>query len=449
MTANHRFHPRISRRGVLAGLGAAAALAPFLPMRLSRAEEAPPVKRLILLFSGNGTIPSEWEPDGQGADFTLRKILTPLAAHKDDLIVVKGLKMIGGGAGSNHMQGSGKLWTGTNLLDGDEFSGGGGAKSGWGGGISIDQHIVKETAPPTQYSSLELGVRTGDADVRSRQSYRGANDPVPPKDNPYDVFDRLFGGLVADPAELAALRSRRKSVLDAVLADLEVMKLRHGAADRAKVEQHLERLRTVEARLTEDQQYAGACEAPTLTQGVDWKSEAAFPKVSRLMLDQLVMALTCDMTRVATLAWGRATSMQKYPWLDINEAHHDISHKDDTTTTVKDKLVKINAWHAGELAYLIDQLKAVPDGDGTLFDSTLIVWGNELGRGSNHSMKNIPFVLAGSAGGVFKTGRYHDVGEVAHNRLLVSIGRAFGLDELETFGGADDGTGGLDVLTTG
>lgn len=447
-TRTHRSQPTLSRRRLLAGLGGAALL-PLLPVTEAQAEDRGPIKRLILLFSPCGTIPSAWEPTGGKQNFTLGKILEPLEPHRPDLIILKGLKILSGGPGSNHMQGSGKLWTGCKLSEGDKFMAADGELTGWAGGPSIDQHILQKLQPDTPFRSLELGVRTGSADVRSRQCYRGKDDPLPPEDSPYKVFSRLFGSFGADQAALAKQRARRKSVLDLVSGELGAMTARHGAADRHKLEQHLEHVRAIEKRLTEDHEYSAECTAPVLPKDVQFANANAFPKVSRMQIDLMVMAMTCDMLRFASLAWARAISQQKYPWLDIPATHHDLSHRGDGDADAVAKLTKINAWHAGEVAYLIDRLKAIPEGDGTLFDSTLIVWGNELGKGNNHSLRGIPFVLAGNAGGAFKTGRFHKFSDQPHNRLLVEIGRAFGLAELNAFGDLDDGSGGLDVLTTG
>lgn len=439
----------LSRRALLSRFGSAAVLAPLLPVTTAQAEGRAAIKRLVLLFSPNGTIPSKWEPTGTKKNFTLGEILAPLEPHHEDLIIIKGLRLLPGGPGSNHMQGSGKLWTGSKLLPGKEFTSTGGSTSGWGGGPSIDQLIVDRTKPGTTFRSLELGVRTGNADVRSRQCYRAANEPLPPEDSPYKVFTRLFGDFGADTAELEKLFQRRRSVLDHVGAELDAMKALHGAEDRHKLEQHHEHVRTIEKRLTQDHDYAAACVAPDLPEGVAYQNQGAWQKVSRMQIDLMVMALTCDMMRVASLAWGRSISQQKYPFINVPDAHHDLSHKGDGDASAVAKLVKINAWHAGEMKYLIDQLKQIPEADGTLFDNSLVVWGNELGKGNNHSHRDLPFVLAGSAGGALKTGRFHKFPDQPHNRLLVQIGRALGVADLGSFGDLDDGSGGLDALVTG
>jgi hypothetical protein len=166
--------------------------------------------------------------------------------------------------------------------------------------------------------------------------------------------------------------------------------------------------------------------------------------VSRLQIDMMVMALACDLTRVSSMLWARAGSNVRYTWLGLDTEHHSIAH--DSTTPARDQIAAINTWHAGELAYLLDALKAVPEGDGTMLDNTLVVWGNELADGYSHAQQPIPLVLAGKAGGVLQTGRYIDYGESRHNRLLVSICNLMGLPEVTSFGTLDDGSGPLSDL---
>jgi hypothetical protein len=172
-----------------------------------------------------------------------------------------------------------------------------------------------------------------------------------------------------------------------------------------------------------------------------------FQEVSRLQIDLMVMALTCDMTRVASLLWTSATSNQTYPFLGFIDKHHELSHEGDSNTTAQNKLTDINTFYAGELAYLMQKLEAVPEGQGTMLDNTLIVWGNELGKGNSHSHHPIPIVLAGGAQGYFRMGRSMTVGDIIHNRLLVSLCHYMGLTDQETFGNLDAGNGPLNGLT--
>jgi hypothetical protein len=434
---------RLGRRAFL-GLGAAAAVSQFFPLSQSRAEDGGFPRRLVLLFSPNGTIYENWKPSGSGDAFTLKTILAPLEPFKDKLLIADGLRYAKGGAGNAHMQGPGKIWTGSALLAGDEFSGGGGATSGWGGGISIDQHIVNELSPPTKFGSLEFGVQTGSAQIRSRMSYAGSNQPIPPEDDPKAMYDRLFGDFGKDQAELEAARAERKSVIALLEKQLAVLGPRYGKDDALKIEAHLDALNEIEKRLDSSGVYPEAC-VPPVVGDFDVQANDNFPAVTKAQLDLLAMSLTCDMTRVASLMWNTATSGKRFTWLDIAEGHHDLSHEGDTNTTARTKLTKINTWYAQQVAYLMEKLDSVPEGDGTLLDNTLIVWGNELGKGNVHSHHPIPFVLAGGAAGHFQMGRSLDFGDTPHNRLLVSLCDYMGVSVTD-FGDLDPGTGKLQGL---
>ena len=173
-----------------------------------------------------------------------------------------------------------------------------------------------------------------------------------------------------------------------------------------------------------------------------------FAAIGALQIDLMVMALACDITRVASLQWSRALSATRFSWLPspITEGHHDLSHRGDDDASAVDKLTRINQWYASQLARLIAKLKAVPEGDGTLFDHTLILWCNELGKGNTHSRVNAPYVLAGSAGGALATGRFLTFeGDVPHNNLLLAILQLMGLPDT-TFGNPDWCTGPLPGL---
>jgi hypothetical protein len=133
--------------------------------------------------------------------------------------------------------------------------------------------------------------------------------------------------------------------------------------------------------------------------------------------------------------WANADSWQYYPWIGINEEHHELSHSGDDDTANNDKLVKINSWHAEQVAYVLDKLAAVPEANGgSMLDNTVLLWGNELGAGNTHTYKDIPWLLAGGAGGYFKMGRYLNLKDTPHNNLLVSICNAMGLSDVKTFG---------------
>jgi hypothetical protein len=447
MSSRKRFNPNFSRRAFLGTLGASGVLVPFLPM-LDRELEAAPGDfplRLILLFSANGTLHENWVPSGSESDFTLGPILSPLEPYKDRMVVLDGLEVSRDGPGDGHQKGMGILWTGSRLLEGTEFAGGDGSSAGWGGGISIDQHIAQTVGAETPYQSLEFGVQTQGASVWSRMCYAGGDQPLAPEDNPQAMFDRLFADYDVDASELERLKAQRQSVIDLVKGDLDSLLLRHGSAnDKLKIEAHLESIRAIEMR---NQAEVPACEIPAAPGALDHQANDNFPMVSQLQSNILAMSLTCGLTRVASLQWSASVSGVRHTWAGVPEGHHDLSHLGDGDPSMIDKITLVNTWYAEQVKYLMDALALIPEGDGTVLDNTLIVWGNELSRGNSHGNQPVPFVLLGGGGGRIQMGRYLQYDAVRHNRLLVSLCHAMGMDEQQTFGDTDTGAGGLPGLT--
>jgi hypothetical protein len=448
---SHRMLRALSRRTILRGAGGAAIALPWLEaMQPRRAQAATaPVKRFIVMFSANGTIPSAWTPTQLGpseTDFALSPILSPLEAHKSDLVVISGLDQKGGG-GDGHQNGMGGMLTGQ-MLNSGPFAGVGAAPAGWPTGPSVDQRIADGLAVPTKLRSLELGVQVGAADNWGRMIYRAANQPLPPDDNPASVYERVFSDLHTDPAVLARLRRRRQSILDGVGTQLTRTSARLGAADRQRLDAHLTAVREVETRLTTDLVVNNpACHDPTIA-SVPAAANDSFPAVGGLQLDLMVMALACDITRVASMQWSRSVSQTRFTWLNVTEAHHELSHRPDSDPGAVSALTNINTWYAQQFAGLIARLKATSDGaGGTLFDNTLLLWCNELAKGNTHGRLGAPYVLAGNAGGALRTGRFlrYDGQGVPHNNLLVSILNAMGVPD-RTFGKSDWCTGPLPNL---
>ena len=298
----------LSRRTILRGAGGAAIALPWLEAMAPRRAlaAAAPARRFIVMFSPNGTIPSAWTPTpGTGeTDFTLSPILAPLEAHKANLVVISGLEQKGGG-GDGHQNGIGGMLTGQTLNAGP-FAGVGAPPAGWPTGPSIDQRIAEVLAVPTKLRSLELGVQVGAADNWGRMIYRAANQPLPPDDDPASVYARVFADLHTDPAVLARLRRRRKSILDGVGAQFSRTSARLGSSDRQRLDAHLTAVREIETRLTTDLVVNNpSCHDPTITP-VSATANDAFPAVGALQLDLMVMALACDITRVASMQWSRS-----------------------------------------------------------------------------------------------------------------------------------------------
>ena len=429
-----------TRRQFLRHLGVSAATMPFLAGLPSLTGAPLPQKRqrVIIMFSPNGTLPNEFWPEQSATDFVLKPIMQPLEPFKDRTLVLNGVFNKIRGDGDSHMRGMSCLLTGSELLPGN-IRGGGGSPAGWAGGISIDQEIKNflQSRPDkrTRFGSLEFGVAVPDrADPWTRMSYAGANQPIAPVDNPYQMFGKLYGKMKD--------RDSLVSVLDDVRDDLKRVSAKLSARDKALLDQHVTLVRNLEQELKRNDADAKLPHPmPELDPSVELVNDNT-PQISRMQIDLLVNSLANDMTRVATLQYMRSVGQAQMRWLGIQEGHHTLSHEPDTNQDAHDKLQKINTWFCGELAYLAKRLAETPEptGDGSMLDHTLIVWTNELGKGNSHTLDNIPCVIVGGAPG-FKMGRSLKLDKVAHNRLWLSLAHAMG-HELKTFGKAELCEGG-------
>ena len=431
----------LNRRQFLRHLGVSSAALPFLAGLPSlRGATAPQRRqRVIIMFSPNGTLPKEFWPDQAATDFALSPILQPLAPFKDRTLVLNGVCNKIHGDGDNHMRGMSCLLTANELLPGN-IRGGGGNPAGWASSISIDQEIKNflqsQQSTRTRFGSLEFGVAIPDrADPWTRMSYAGANQPIAPIDNPYQMFGKLYGKMKD--------RDSLVSVLDDVSDDLTRVSAKLSARDKALLEQHVTIVRNVEQELQRPDASAKlAHPMPELDPSVELVNDNT-PQISRMQIDLLVNALANDMTRVATLQYMRSVGQAQMRWLGVEEGHHSLSHEPDSNKDAHDKLRKINTWFAGELAYLAKRLAETPEpaGEGSMLDHTLIVWTNELGKGNTHTLDNIPMVMIGGAPG-FKMGRALHVDKIPHNRLWLALAHAMGHEQLTTFGKAELCEGG-------
>ena len=341
------------------------------------------------------------------------------------------------------MKGMGHMLTGIELLAGDTM-GGAGTPAGFAGGISIDQRIAADIGMNTRFPSLEFGVMVQSSDVWSRMIYSGANQPLPPMEDPVAAFSRIFSGSTLSAAQAAILLKRRQSVLDYVQGSLGGLAGRVGADDKVRVEQHLNSVQQIEKQLLAQ---TGACSAPTVTT-IDLKQVANYPAIGKTQMDLLIASLACDQTRIASLQWSRSVSDIPMPWLNISTGHHTLSHDADTDATAQASLVQINTWYAQQFAYLLQGLDNVIESDGTtLLDNTMVVWINELAKGNVHSHNPLPVVIGGGAGGALRTGRLVTYSPAqTHNNLLVSIANAMGTN-ISTFGNPAYCTGPLSNLS--
>jgi hypothetical protein len=441
---------QLSRRTVLRGAGVALALPLLEAMHPRRARAAGAIpKRFVTMFTPNGTIYPNWVPTGTETSFTLSPILAPLEPYHDDLVVVSGLYQQGGG-GDGHQSGIGGMLTGQSLNPGPFQGGANAGSAGWANGISVDQQIAATIGGGTSLPSLELGVEVGSADDWGRMVYGAPNQPLIPEENPSLAYQRLFAMKGATPDQLAALRARKKSILDAVRGQFQAVSTRLGSGDRARLDQHATALRDIETRLDAQATPGLACVdpgAPALPSSLT--DNDSYPAIGKLQMDILAVALACDLTRVASLQWSRSVSLTRFTWLSpsITDPHHDLSHKPDDDATSQDKLTRINTWYASQLAYLLEKLATAQETDGTrLLDATLVFWCNELGKGNTHSRQLAPYVLAGKAGGALRTGRFLTyTGDLPHNNLLVSMLQAMDVS-VTTFGKDEWCTGPLSGL---
>ncbi|MFM9031535.1 MAG: DUF1552 domain-containing protein, partial [Opitutaceae bacterium] len=410
----------LHRREFLRRAGLSAAVLPFITGLPSLALAAParPRQRLIVVFSPNGTIPSEFWPDATGREFALKRILAPLAPHRDRLLTLQGVSNRIRGDGDGHMRGMSCLLTAIELLPGN-IMGGSGQPAGWASGISIDQEIrnffqSKETTR-TRFGSLEFGVGVQDrADPWTRMSYAGSGQPVAPISDPYQMYEKLYGR--------SKDRESLRSVLDPLRGELSRVRGLVSAEDRRMLEEHETLVRQLERDLADGTGADFRHAPPELERGVAAEPNDQVPRLSRMQIDLLVNSLANDMARVATLQYTKSVGGARMNWLGITDGHHGLSHEPDSDAAAQEKLIKINEWFAGEVRYLADRLAATPEpgGGGSMLDHTLIVWTNELGKGNSHTLDNIPFVLLGGGFG-FGMGRALKFDKVPHNRLHLAL----------------------------
>lgn len=428
-----------NRRQFLRNLGVSSAAVPFLTglPSLSYSATKGRKQRMIVMFSPNGTIPvNYWSAPSD--DIVLNNILQPLEPYKQHLLQIKGVHNKVKGDGDRHMRGMSCLLTGIELFPGN-VQGGSDTPAGWAKGISIDQEIKNflqsKEDTRTQFGSLEFGVGVSDrADPWTRMSYAGANKPVAPTDDPYQMYRKLYG----------QVRERQDilSILDEVRQDLKNITGKVSSEDRQLLEQHTQLIHEMEKEFAAGKGKSSKDQAPELKEGITNQNDN-LPQLSRMQIDLLVNGFTNDFARVATLQYTKSVGQARMNWLNISDSHHTLSHKPDKDPDAVQKLTKINTWFAGELAYLVKRLSETPEPgtDGTLLDNTVIVWCNELGKGNNHTLDNIPFTLIG--GGLnFKTNRSLDLKGAPHNRLLLTLAHGFG-HHLETFGNPKLSQGGV------
>jgi hypothetical protein len=399
----------LPRRTFLKGIGTAVSLPLLDAMTPAFAAAKAPI-RLAFVYVPNGIVMNEWTPSTAGADFALTRILKPLEPHRRDLFVLSGLadyngNALGDGPG-DHARAGASFLTGVHCKKtmGADIQ----------NGISADQVAAVQLAGATRLPSLELGCEdsrtVGNCDsgyscaYTNSISWRGPTTPMPPEVNPRQAFERLFGtaDLSLDPATQARRARYRRSILDLVRDDTQKLVLQLGASDRRKLDEYLSAVREIERRIEgaerDQRELAPSIEKPD---GIP----IAFPEYAGLMFDLLAIAFQTDLTRVATLMVGREGSMRVYPEINIPDPHHPLTHHRNTPEWIE-KVTQINCLHVELFAAFIARLKAIPDGDGTLLDHSMIVYGSGLSDGNRHTHEDLPVLLAGRGDGSLRPGRH-------------------------------------------
>lgn len=448
--------PEFSRRRFLRGAGGATLALPALSLFQDQAfaQGTGVPKRLVIMFTPNGTLSEEWVSGGGESNFVLGSILEPLADIRDRLLILRKLDsdVAYTGPGDGHQTGMGCMLTGRRLLAGTQAGGNNtSAPAGLASGISIDQYIAQKiTGNTNAFDSLPLGIRTPDKlNSWSRMSFSGPGQAVTPYRKPLDVYNRiveLAGGNAARMAQSASgkrLEAKRRSTYSQVQSDLRRLQEYLAADDRVKLEQHLDHVARLEADLD---RVPRTCNLPESLRLQARNVRTDVPLISDAQRALAVHALACDLTRVVTLQFSGSVGTLKYTWLGLNRNHHELSHEVDSREDSHRSIAKIDRWHAEQFGKLIRDLESREAEDGkSLLDHTVVLWVNELARGSIHSRRDLSWLMAGNIDGYFKMGRSVDLKGRSNNDLFVTLLHGFGIDD-ETFGDPEFNEGPLSEL---
>jgi len=404
----------LSRRTVLRGIGASLAL-PLLdgmvPALTALGNTAAAgARRLGVIYTPNGMNMPRWLPKGEGSAFELSPTLEILAPFKEQLLVLSGFADKYGwpqadeGTG-DHARAAATFLTGVHIkkTEGADIQ----------GGISMDQIAAATLGKETQLASLELAIESveflGACDAgyscayANTISWRTPTTPMPMENDPRALFERLFGGSDTTDANARRARLRKeRSILDSVTDGVAGLQRGLGGRDRTKLDEYLDAIRDVERRIQRAEEQSTR-ELPVVEQPAG--IPPTFEEHARLMFDLLTLAYQTDMTRVSTFMLGKEVSVRAYPEIGVPDSHHPVSHHQNNPEQLA-KLGKINAFHVKQFAYFLERLRSTPDGDGSLLDHSMLLYGSGISDSNVHLHDNLPLVLAGGAGGRLKSGRH-------------------------------------------
>jgi hypothetical protein len=436
----------LDRRTLLRGMGAAVAL-PFLDAMLPSATAAPAaIRRAAFVYTANGIIMRDWTPAEEGSGFAFSKTLKPVEAYRDRLLVLTGLQQHNGealGDGPGDHARAGATWlTGVHpkKTQGADIQ----------NGVSVDQILAKQFGKETPLPSLELGLEdvrmAGGCDsgyscaYSNTLSWSSATTPLPYETNPRLAFERLFGdGESTDPAARAMRARENRSLLDFVLSDAQRLSPELGASDKRKMSDYLDSVREVERRIqTAEQQNAAIDGVPVLDRpdGVP----PTFEEHVQLMFDMITIAFQADLTRVVTMMYSREGGNRTYRSIGVPDAHHGLSHHQNNPEKME-KLQKIDQHHVEMLAYFLGKMQSAKDGDGSLLDHAVVLFGSSLSDSNRHLHDNLPLLLAGGAAGQIRGGRHLKYEKTPMTNLFVTMLEGMGVRE-EQMG---DSTGRLSL----
>ncbi len=441
---------KISRRTLLKGLGTAIALPsleammPALSLAASPTVKKAAPRRMAFFYVPNGIHMQDWIPTPEGADFELPDILKPLQPVKDQLLVLSGLtcdkaRANGDGPG-DHARAMSAFLTGRQprKTDGADIR----------AGISVDQLAASKIGDQTKFPSLELGCeggrQAGNCDsgyscaYSSNLSWRGEATPMVKEIDPRLVFDRLFS---SGKGESSKRDDYKRSILDLVAEDAKQLQGSLGVNDQRKLDEYLTSIREIERRI----ERAGKDpDQPVDSSGIERPRGIPrdYGEHIKLLLDLLVLSLQSDLTRISTFVMANEGSNRSYRFIDVPDGHHDLSHHQGNKEK-QEKIKKINLFHMSHFAYFLEKLKGIKEGDGTLLDNCMILYGSGNADGNRHNHHDLPIVLVGKGGGTLKTGRHvRYPRDTPLTNLYLSMLERLGVQE-ESFG---DSKGRLDNL---
>ena len=405
----------LSRRTMLRGLGASIAL-PLLDGMVPafaaiRNTAARPIKRVGAIYVPNGMSMARWLPPTEGA-LEITPVLSPLTPVKDQLLVLSGMankeakQRLDEGDG-DHSRCQAAYLTGAHAVKAS------GANTTLEVGVSMDQIVARDLRDDTQLASLELSLEANELVGQCEDGYgcaysatiawRDANTPLPMQTNPRAVFEHLFGAVDStEPgARMRALR-RDKSILDSVNVEISDLQRQLGRGDRSKLAGYLDSVRDIERRIqiAESQSDRGL---PEVEQPAGIPAD--FEEYANLMFDLMLVAYQADLTRVCTFLIGREKSVRTYPEIGVAEPHHPVSHHRQREEQLV-KLSKINTFHMSMFGRFLEKMRGTFDGDGTLLDQSMVIYGAGMGNSNAHDPLDLPIVVAGGGGGTLKGNRH-------------------------------------------